>query len=153
MKVKLTNNVDFATIDEADGSTVLAHRWRNNGGYAITTIAGKTVYMHQLIMPSAGQIDHKNGYGLDNTRLNLRQSNQAQNMANRRKLKPKSSRFKGVSWNKKHGKWQAHIMRSKRSFNLGEFTDEIEAAKAYDVAAKEHFGEFARLNLEALWAI
>jgi hypothetical protein len=156
IEVPLSNSSDVAVIDDVDGSKVLAHRWRKLGGYAITTINRTTVQMHQLVRETDSQVDHRNGQTLDNTRENLRPSAQTQNMGNRRKSKGKSSQYKGVSWNKAHGKWQAHIMRNNKSFNLGEFTDEREAAKSYDRAAREYFGEFARPNFnnqETSWAI
>lgn len=59
---------------------------------------------------------------------------------------PGGSQFKGVSWHKGAGKWQASIRYLGKSRGLGVFTDEVEAAKAYDVAAREAFGEFAYLN-------
>jgi len=42
---------------------------------------------------------------------------------------------------------QARYVRfNKKRKHLGNFTDKIEAAKAYDVAAIKLFGYFARLN-------
>jgi hypothetical protein len=57
----------------------------------------------------------------------------------------KTSKFKGVCWDTR-GKWRARITQSKKNKHLGYFTDEIEAAKAYNKAALKHFGEFAYLN-------
>lgn len=61
-----------------------------------------------------------------------------------------TSRFKGVSKRKDYWKWRAAICvgpRGKSKFiSLGYFATEEEAAKAYDVAARERFGEFAYLN-------
>lgn len=53
---------------------------------------------------------------------------------------------KGVSWNKRREKWQADIGMSGKRKRLGRFNTAEEAARAYDEAAKELHGEFARLN-------
>ncbi len=57
-----------------------------------------------------------------------------------------SSKFKGVCFHKRHKKWQASINSGGRLIHLGSFGGEIEAAKAYNEAALEYFGEFAKLN-------
>ena len=63
------------------------------------------------------------------------------------KHKISSSRFKGVSWvDGNKGKWVAHITINQRRTHLGTYEDEEEAALAYDLAAKDMFGEYARLN-------
>jgi hypothetical protein len=54
-----------------------------------------------------------------------------------------------VSWNKRRKKWFAYIKKDGKEFNLGGFDDEVEAAKAYDEAAKRLHGEFAQLNFSA----
>jgi hypothetical protein len=66
---------------------------------------------------------------------------------NRRKTSRKtSSRYIGVSFHKKKGKWMAVIGYKGKNVWLGRFDNEIDAAKAYDAAAKKYYGEFARLN-------
>ena len=104
--------------------------------------------LHRAILnpPKEKIIDHIDHNGLNNKRSNLRICTMAQNAANRRKVKG-SSNFKGVSWHKRHQMWQAKIQRGKWS-HLGYFNDELEAAKAYDKAAKDLWGEFAKLNFE-----
>lgn len=42
------------------------------------------------------------------------------------------SRFKGVSWGRSHGKWQAQIQSEKKKTHLGFFDSEEEAARKYD---------------------
>ncbi len=45
-----------------------------------------------------------------------------------------SSGFKGVSWSKASNKWLASIKSNNATVHLGYFTDEAEAAAAYDMA-------------------
>jgi len=57
-----------------------------------------------------------------------------------------SSMFRGVSRCSKDGRWQARIRVSKSVTYLGRFATEEEAARRYDVAAREHHGDKAILN-------
>jgi len=59
---------------------------------------------------------------------------------------PKTSKFRGVCWHKRLKKWRATIHKNGKSFWLGLFDTEEEAAKAYDAKARELFGEFAYQN-------
>jgi hypothetical protein len=109
----------------------------------------KTVSMHREIMksPSGLLIDHRNTDGLDNRRANLRPATRSQNCYNRRKTKSKtSSRFIGVCFLKRQNKWAANINYQKNNKYLGIYVNEIDAARAYDEAAKKYHGEFAKLN-------
>jgi len=106
------------------------------------------ISMHRQIMnaPPGMDVDHANLDQLDNRDENLRLCTKSQNMANRRKKAGFSSRFKGVSWSKDNGKWLARMKVNRRIHHLGYFIDEVEAARAYNVAAIKHFKEFALLN-------
>jgi hypothetical protein len=55
--------------------------------------------------------------------------------------------YKGVHWHTRDCVWNANIRVNKRLIHLGSFKNKLEAAKAYDEAAKRYFGEFACLNL------
>ena len=101
--------------------------------------------MHALIT-GFPETDHVNGNSLDNRRVNLREATRSQNNWNRGKQLG-SSRFKGITWDKRDKNWKAQIQVNYKRISIGRFTDEIEAAKAYDKAAMEHFGEFARTNV------
>ena len=60
----------------------------------------------------------------------------------------KTSKWKGVCWDKQRAKWAAKIQRKDvGTVFLGRFKDEVDAAKAYNKAAREYFGEFAYLNV------
>lgn len=112
---------------------------------------GARISLHRLIMGALpGEVvDHINGNGLDNRRMNLRICTHAENVRNRRKHKGGSSRFKGVYLayrGKKHNLWTARICIDGKLISLGQYRTEEEAARAYDMAAAPLFGEFARLN-------
>lgn len=138
-----------ALIDEADLDLVHKYRWhaerRNNVVYVAHRISkgrhknGPRIFLHRLLTGAAdGQpVDHISGDGLDNRRANLRICSVAENVRNQH-VKP--GRFKGVSVT--HGRFQA---RAAGRF-IGTYQSAIEAALAYDQAAKQMFGEFARLN-------
>jgi hypothetical protein len=148
----------YALIDKQDEERVRKHKWHPRHDawnvYAGTRIkradgTATTIDMHIFI---AGKkegmtVDHKNHDGLDNRRENLRHATKTQQCGNQRPQKGRSSRFKGVHWDKKAGRWQARIKRQGVKYNLGRFDNEEDAARAYDDAAREYFGEFARLNL------
>ena len=152
-------NGKFAICDWSDFDLVKGFKWhltsKNKSGclYAQSWDSGNPKTrnkqsMHRMIM-AVGEnqiIDHINGNGLDNRRSNLRVVSAQQNAFNQ-KGHGGSSRFKGVSFDKESGKWRAYISHNNKRVNLGRHFSEIDAAKAYDVAAKEYFGEYAKLNL------
>jgi hypothetical protein len=90
-------------------------------------------------------VDHIDHDGLNDRRSNLRICTQRQNLYNSRP-KGRSSRFKGVCWDKARQRWVVYIRYGGRNRFIGQFADEIEAAKAYDRAAASLFGEYAYLN-------
>lgn len=117
---------------------------------ALPRVGGRQekVYMHQQIGNRLGfiQVDHRDLNGLNNLDSNLRDATNSQNRANSGKMPGTSSRFKGVSWFSRKLKWAAQVTVFQRKVFLGYFVDEIDAALAYDRAARFFFGEFARCN-------
>lgn len=101
--------------------------------------------MHKLITGFA-ETDHKDHDGLNNQRLNLRDATRSQNHANQQPQIKGSSRFKGVYWHKMGRKWLAQIVIKGHRHYLGLYVLEEDAARAYDQAALEAFGEYACLN-------
>lgn len=107
------------------------------------------VRIHREIMqpPEGMQVHHVNGDTLDNRRENLQICTCQQNVHGfRRKIIGATSRFRGVSWYQACRNWKAQIECNKCKQHLGYFDSEEDAARAYDVAAKELFGEFASPN-------
>lgn len=107
-----------------------------------------TLLMHTFIT-GWDRVDHINGDGLDNRRANLRPATHSQNMANKRRYANNKSGYKGVYWSGRPGLrrvWAAAIKQGGKARRLGRFEHPEEAARAYDAAARELFGQFARLN-------
>lgn len=137
-----------ALVNDEDYELLSKYKWQvrkcGSNIYAQVTLG-----MHQFIMGACSEnvVDHINGNGLDNRRENLRLASKAENRMNQNRVVG-SSKYKGVSWNKKARKWVAYITHNHDRIHLGTFTEEVLAAKAYDDAAKALFGNFASLNLK-----
>lgn len=107
------------------------------------------IYMAREVTraPDGVLVDHKNrDHTLDNRRENLRFCNNSENNSNCGPRKRNRSGFKGVYWSKAANKYMARITANKVDFYLGVFDDPADAAKAYDMRARELFGEFAWTN-------
>lgn len=155
-KIALTQG-KFALVDDEDYDFLMQWKWYANdsrgviyarswGPYAGAGQAGKrAVLMHNYLLGFIG-IDHIDGNGLNNTKLNLRKANQSQNTANTGKRKNNKSGFKGVSQTKKSitKPWVAQIRIGTKNCFLGYFKTPEEASEAYKEAAKKHHGEFAK---------
>lgn len=151
VEIKLTKG-KVAIVDEEDYVRLASHSWYYGDDYAQRSVhsAGKqrTSLMHrETLQVSEGfQVDHINGDKLDNRKSNLRLATHQLNMFNRPACVGTSSIYKGVSWHKRKNKWMASARRDGISKFLGYFSNEEDAARAYNAAAVDLFGEYARLN-------
>ncbi|MEN6576694.1 MAG: HNH endonuclease [Phycisphaerales bacterium] len=147
-RVPLANGL-FATVDAADYPQLSKYRWyasyRGSTIYAVRHEGGKETYMHRAIMqPRRGQIvHHRDRDGLNNRRDNLLVCTAKQHQGCRGPL-GEHRRFVGVYWSK--NRWMAQIRYRGKTYYLGRFVDEVEAAKARDRKAYELCGELAYLN-------
>lgn len=166
MKIlKLTLNKE-TLVDSDDYEKLSLYSWftqvnkQSSGNfkyYGRGEVNGKKVMLHRFILNITDrtvQVDHINGNSLDNRKSNLRICTSSQNNQNARKTNKKTkSKYKGVIYSpiRSNGKprkspWTARIQKNKERISLGFYKTEEEAARAYDIKAKELFGEFAVLN-------
>ena len=146
-RVLLTNSDLFALVDDSDFHRVSEFKWFLDRTYARRTFDGYALHRFIAGNPRLGkETDHRNTYGLDCTRKNLREATHSQNQRNKTKYRNNTSGFKGVYFDKFRGAWKAYIRFRGVLHHIGYFKEPIEAAKAYDAVAKKLFGEFAKPN-------
>jgi hypothetical protein len=151
------NEIARVTVDTDDLPMLKEYVWSYNvgSGYAYSHTKGPTAMMHKLIAktPEVMLTDHINSNRLDNRKANLRYATATENAqhTNPWTKETKHSKHKGVcllanrEWPLKKP-WMAYIgINGKRQY-LGYYETQDQAALAYDHAARENFGEFARPN-------
>lgn len=153
-KIQLTKG-QFALVDDEDFEYINSFHWqaistRLKDGFYATRNNGfdkkgsrLKIRMHREIMKAKDgeTVDHINGNTLDNRKSNLRLCSQKQNVWNQRPRRHAQSNHRGLN-QLPSGNWRARITKDGQRTSLGTFSTELEAAAAYDKAAKELFGKF-----------
>ncbi len=155
MKLIALTKGHHAIVDDEDYEMLNQHKWHHNNGYGARysdCTKGQRIYsyMHRVIMnaPAELEVDHKNGNKLDNRKENLRICTLQQNGHNYDKqIVGATSKYKGVCWRKNRERWVVRLSVDGKRIHVGLFTDEIEAAKAYNTKALQYYGEYAKLNV------
>ena len=146
----------FAIVDAEDYERLSKYKWYTRKSdhrlYAYRSKERKSIGMHRDVMNAAKGfvVDHIDGDGLNNRKSNLRLCTWTENSLNKRPRSNGRSRYKGLAWQKRTGKWEVRITKCGKRRYLGTFDDEMEAAIAYDRKAEVLFGEFAYLNFPQL---
>jgi hypothetical protein len=150
-----------AVVDEADYEWLSQWKWLAQVASSGIVYASRrrlasdgkgpgAIYMHREIFGGGVPlVDHADGDGLNNRRSNLRAATKSQNRANGRLMSTNSTGFRGVSLARRQGMYLAQIESGGKSKHLGYFSCPLDAALAYDEAARRIFGEFARPNFPA----
>lgn len=145
---------EVALVDDENFEKVCTYKWYlHNSGYgARRGRKGErsVVFLHHQIsgIPEDGlQTDHINRDRLDNRKSNLRVATRSQNCANRAKPNIEtSSEYKGVYFDYQSGRWRSVIEIEGKKKSIGRFSKEQDAALAYNKAAINLFGTYAKLN-------
>ena len=154
MRIPLSRGLS-AIVDKEDFDRFKNYKWSvaQNGGtfYAVRgeyigNGKSRSIYLHRQILdaPKDRIVDHKDGNGLNNRRINLRLCTHAENLWNRGKNKNNTSGYKGVYYHKQTGKFITSIWFHHKEIYLGLFRTAQGASSAYQVAAKKFHGNFAR---------
>ena len=143
-------------VDDDDYEYLNKWHWWFNGRYAIkeerygkrSENKKRKYYMHRFLMGAkeGQEVDHINSDKLDNRRENLRLCTRIENAHNKSIQSNNTSGYKGVYWSKAARKWQAYVTIDRKAKYLGLFEDKKDAARAYNQAALNNYGEFAKLN-------
>jgi hypothetical protein len=158
MHIPLTKG-QYTIVDDEDYPLLSRHNWyyepAGSTGYAVSkSLTLGKMYMHRLILPPGrvyNLIDHIDGNGLDNRKVNLRLANSRQNIQNSTKARKSNSQYKGVFWDKEKQKWGSHITTEPyKATDLGRFEEEHIAALMYDFWAVDVYGEFAKTNFNVV---
>jgi hypothetical protein len=148
----------WVILDQEDYYRLSGFKWYVNGNgvnfYAFRNMVvgpglTRMKSMHREIMgsPKGMLVDHRNRDTFDNRRANLRLATHSQNSCNSNINKAgRSSQYRGVSFDRKRKYWNVQVVLEGKYVFFGRYKSEIEAAKAYDEAARKYHGEFARLN-------
>jgi len=158
-RIQLTQS-QVALVDAEDFEWLSKLKWhahrRRRTWYARRAALGKTEFMHREILDyhgynlATGEVDHISGDGLDNRKSNLQIISHAENIRKSRIQLNNKSGYRGVSWSKRDRIWQAFIGVNKARKYLGSYKTKLDAALAYDEAAKMYYGMFAVLNFPVL---
>lgn len=120
------------------------------GIYRRIGVDGRWYLAHRLVwfyvhgVWPKNELDHIDGNGLNNSLSNLRECNRVENCGNRGPSKNSTTKIKGIHWHKINKRWIVQIGGSKGKRYIGSFKTLTNAKTAYNNAAIEYFGEFAR---------
>lgn len=146
----LMEQVPTIKLDAEDYSTYMFKTaYISANGYIFIQMPySRTEHLHVLLQgKKAGFIvDHENRDKLDNRRLNLRHITSAQNRTNSSQVNG-SSKYRGVSLDKRTGKWRVDMLIAGKPTTVGYYETEIKAAEKYNFYAILYNGNDAYINV------
>jgi hypothetical protein len=133
-------------VDEVAKNAWHIHFSSQYQAYARSRVKGKLIYLHKLLFPEYGIVDHISGNRLLNIPSNTREATKETNAYNRLGNRNSRTGLKGV-FTTTHGKpYRSSITAEGIDYHLGTFETKHEARAAYQEAALELHGDFARFD-------
>lgn len=151
----------IALIDIGDLDKIINHKYSwyadycedINGFYMKSTIynglingkpSNKTIYMHRFLLgEDSAIVDHVNHNGLDNRRLNLRNTTIKRNTKHRSGVNSNNtSGYRNVSFDKSTNQWIVQLQINQKNKVLGRFNDVDEAGKFAETMREKYYGNF-----------
>ena len=149
METIILTNGQQALVDSEDFERLSTMTWRaSRSGETFYAKNGNDEYMHRLVCscPSGMVVDHINGNGLDNRRVNLRAVSANVNALSTKRYSNNTSGYRGVVLDKRRNLYAAQLQvrenGGQRKIHLGYFPTPEEASRAYHAAVKERYGNF-----------
>ena len=105
-----------------------------------TYLASRLAWLYMTGTMPAATIDHENRNPADDRIDNLRPATMLQQSGNQKQRSDSTTPYKGVKRNGPN--WAARLSGN----HIGQFRTPKKAARAYDKAAREKWGEFAHTN-------
>jgi AP2 domain. len=131
--------MDAGSISSTDGYVYIKSEGKRVGAHRVV------FFKHHGYVPV--EVDHINRIRSDNRIENLRDAiTHNNNCGNQSHQTGRSSKYKGVCWDKNRNKWIVAIKVNRKAKYLGRYKNEEDAARAYNAAASIYFGEFANIN-------
>jgi len=150
-KIPLTQG-KFALVDAEDYEQMMKYNWYAAYSYGYWYAirgrgSGRNHMVREIVrLPRGAEVMFKNHDSLDCRKSNLQIVSHNESVQHHRFRENKTSRYKGVSWNKQYQKWGAQIRKDGKGYYLGRFDNEEDAAQRYDEKALELYGDTAFLN-------
>lgn len=125
--------------------------WQDNDNYILIRYKNYLVRSHNVVwlyfygVWPTFELDHINNVPHDNAIDNLRPAIRREQCANQRLQTRRTGKYKGVHQSSS-GNYYVKIKHLGKQFYLGTYTNEKDAALAYNEKAIELFGDFTCLN-------
>ena len=142
--IGITRKGEEFIFDKDDYELVSKYTWyTEKKGYFIAWVVErkKHVFLHRLVLgdiPDGYVVDHINRDRADNRKCNLRICTNSENILNAGLSKANKSGYKGVSWDKRSGKWVVNITINRKHIYIGSFKDIDDVVRARDKYALDH---------------